>query len=487
MPSDNSFPQTKSKHSKRSSVMRSRPSSGRANSEGEGIRMELDTEGSLPPAVRDRLVYYFHQIELELINAYEENAALQEKLDLLTATNSDKAEVLDIAEGNNALKNFKKSGTQISQKLKLTYKTSTNKLVSSFRSGGGSLHQQLREFRGHNDGVWDVATSKTDQLLIGTASADQTARIWWIENGSCLQEYTGHSGSINSIRFHPSQDLVVTGSGDQTAHVWRAQVSLPSHLECLKSHSSGEDDLDGSEKEDYDGFDSAEDKHEPTYIRQPLMELTGQQGVVIAADWMSNGSHIVTASWDRNAYLFDADRGDLIQTLTGHDQELTNISCHPSQKLVVTSSKDTTFRLWDFRESSMNVNVFQGHVQPVNTAIFISGDKLVSGSDDRSVKVWDLKNMRSHLTAFRVDSAVNRLAVHPTTSFIAIPGDDRHIRIHDLNGLRICRLPRSNRQGHSRMVSATAWSEDETAKCNLFSCGFDRNVLGWSVNLSMKE
>ena len=49
--------------------------------------------------------------------------------------------------------------------------------------------------------------------------------------------------------------------------------------------------------------------------------------------------------------------------LSGHDQELTNICGHSSQELVMTSSKDTTFRLWDLRDPSMKVNVFQGHTQ----------------------------------------------------------------------------------------------------------------------------
>ena len=78
------------------------------------------------------------------------------------------------------------------------------------------------------------------KLLIGRPTevniffcSDHTARIWWVENGSCLLQYVGHNGSVNSLRFHPSQDLVVTGSGDQTAHVWRAQVSLPAHIENL--------------------------------------------------------------------------------------------------------------------------------------------------------------------------------------------------------------------------------------------------------------
>ena len=53
-----------------------------------------------------------------------------------------------------------------------------------------------------------------------------------------------------------------------------------------------------------------------------------------------------------------------------------------------------------------------------------------------------------------------------------------------MNGQRIGRLPRSSRQqGHSRMVCCTAWSEPnpEETKPNLFTCGFDRVVLGWSI------
>lgn len=46
---------------------------------------------------------------------------------------------------------------------------------------------------------------------------------------------------------------------------------------------------------------------------------------------------------------------------SGHDLELTHTATHPSQKLAVTSSRDTTFRLWDFRESVHSVSVFQGH------------------------------------------------------------------------------------------------------------------------------
>ena len=65
---------------------------------------------------------------------------------------------------------FFTAGSHISQKLKLTYKTSTSKLVSSFK-GAPSGSQLVCMFSGHRDGVWEVNASKVDGRIIGTASA----------------------------------------------------------------------------------------------------------------------------------------------------------------------------------------------------------------------------------------------------------------------------------------------------------------------------
>ncbi|XP_021373932.1 WD repeat-containing protein 37-like isoform X1 [Mizuhopecten yessoensis] len=450
-------------------------------------RYDSDIDGLLPPGVRGRLNDLFREIEKEFENLYAENLALQDRVEGLT-------ERLDVCSGGEKpvsenqdttdhleVNKPKRSASQISQKIKSTYKVSTSKIVSSFRNPS-PIYAVARDYRGHRDGVWEVTVARSDQQLIGTASADHTARVWCIHSGTCLLQYQGHQGSVNSIRFHPAQELALTASGDQTAHIWGAHVNIPS---IERSHSSGEDDLDGSEKEDsVDDF--LESTPEESSLRTPSLELTGHNGVVVSADWMAAGGQVITASWDRTAILYDAESGEQINTLTGHDQELTDVRAHPTQRMVVTSSKDTTFRLWDFRDPNMLVNVFQGHTQPVTSAVFAGSDKVVSGSDDRTIKVWDIKNMRSPISAIRSDSSVNRLSVSQAHNMIAIPHDNRHIRLYDIHGNRIGRLPRSNRQGHTKMVTAVAWADDHPI-CNLFTCGFDRQVFGWNINIHSKE
>ena len=152
------------------------------------------------------------------------------------------------------------------------------------------------------------------------------------------------------------------------------------------------------------------------------------------------------------ANLYNVETGALLQALVGHDSELTHVACHPTQRLVTTCSTDSTFRLWDFRESIHSVSVFQvktymlcanylllnqdwkyiesknycslckiidtislqGHTESVTCAAFSRTDQIVSGSDDRSVKVWDLKNMRAPVASIQTQSAVNRLDISPT-------------------------------------------------------------------------
>lgn len=149
-----------------------------------------------------------------------------------------------------------KSGlsTPGSSKIKASHKlrAQTSRIVSSFKTQS-IVSSNTREFDGHKDGkhfdhicnmnyvgnyerkrfillirtrlgVWQVAT-KTGQPIIGTASADHLACIWNADNGRCILQYQGHSGSVNSIKFHLNKDLVLTGSGDSTAHIWPAAVN----------------------------------------------------------------------------------------------------------------------------------------------------------------------------------------------------------------------------------------------------------------------
>nr|XP_043884373.1 WD repeat-containing protein 37 isoform X4 [Solea senegalensis] len=442
-------------------------------------------DSKLPLPLRNNLLDLFTQIEREFENLYIENLELRREIETLNDRLTGEGQTVDGADlAKGALKTKASHSTsQLSQKLKTTYKASTSKprsnscharvtgsrnfsvtgwelwggdswIVSSFKATTSrAVCQLVREYVGHRDGIWDLGITRTQPVVLGTASADHTAMLWSIETGKCLLKYLGHQGSVNSIKFHPTEQMALTASGDQTAHIWRYMVQLPTPQPVAEQQQTPcEDDVDFSDKDEADG--EVEGPNDCPSVRLATTTLRSHQGVVIAADWLVGGKQVVTASWDRAANLYDVETSELVHSLTGHDQELTHCCTHPTQRLVVTSSRDTTFRLWDFRDPSIHsVNVFQGHTETVTSAVFTLGDNVVSGSDDRTVKVWDLKNMRSPIATIRTDSAVNRISVSANQKIIALPHDNRQVRLFDMSGVRLARLPLSNRQGHRRLVT----------------------------------
>ena len=477
-----------------------RTSSGRSNNTGSRDRKQHDPncQNVLPHAVTVRLQSLFSEIEGEFSALYQENLQLRNKISALEKGQyeTDEKDKTLIEEHDAFDKNVLKSFTKNRAfKTRHKLKAHTSKIVSSFKTP--SLSSSLvKDYKGHKDGIWDISVSRLGHPLIGTASADKTARIWGVDSGRCLTFYTGHTGSVNGIAFHPTQDLVLTASGDGSAHIWKAAPILPeSLLSGGPGTQSSEESPDSSEDDLYQGagFNNGERQCEPKSrigqqgqtVRSPITTLLGHNGVVISCAWL-NEDLAVTAGWDRVANLYNVETGALLQALTGHDSELTHVACHYTQRLVTTCSTDSTFRLWDFREAIHSVSVFQGHTESVTCAAFSRSDQIVSGSDDRSVKVWDLKNMRAPVASIQTQSPVNRLDIS-SSGLIAIPQDNRQIIVHDLNGHKLSRLPRDSTKSHHRMVSAVCWAPDTEqvdswrTKANLFSAGFDRMAFGWSV------
>lgn len=57
--------------------------------------------------------------------------------------------------------------------------------------------------------------------------------------------------------------------------------------------------------------------HALNFVRQPLRRLTGHTNSVMAVEWFSNGERLITASWDRTANIYDAERGEIVNVLSG--------------------------------------------------------------------------------------------------------------------------------------------------------------------------
>lgn len=55
---------------------------------------------------------------------------------------------------------------------------------------------------------------------MASASEDSTIKIWDYESAQYERSLKGHTGSVTSVAFSPSGDLLASASADMTAKIW---------------------------------------------------------------------------------------------------------------------------------------------------------------------------------------------------------------------------------------------------------------------------
>lgn len=148
---------------------------------------------------------------------------------------------------NELLKNYEQStvaSSEISQKLsgkKPNWKTA---LRPPHRLVSNSKNSKIRNYSGHTDAVvFLTSCSQYGRSIIGTASADQSARVFDAKTGNCLLQLCHEHGAVNSISIRPDsngQFNVLTSSGNKKCYLWR----MPSFSDFNPAINSSGDDLE---------------------------------------------------------------------------------------------------------------------------------------------------------------------------------------------------------------------------------------------------
>jgi WD40 repeat protein len=117
--------------------------------------------------------------------------------------------------------------------------------------------------------------------------------------------------------------------------------------------------------------------------------LTGHAGPVNDAAFSPDGNHIVTASDDGTARVWDAVTGHRLAILTGPTVEVRKAAFSPDGKRILTTGTDNSARVWE-AETGQLLATLSGHTRVVYVAAFSSdGKRIVTASDDGTARVWE--------------------------------------------------------------------------------------------------
>ena len=237
----------------------------------------------------------------------------------------------------------------------------------------------------HPQQVTDAAIT-ADRRLAVTASADGNARVWEIATGLLLHTLP-HVRPMRSLALSPDGRHVVTVStGDPVGRVF----SLSSGGLVAELRQEGE--LTDA------AFGPAGDVVATTGRRNAYLWnvgawsrrhlLTGHTAALTDVAFSGDGRRVLTTSVDSSARLYDVATGNAVTVATGHHQQRLNAGAvSPDGNAMVTASNDGTARL--ARPIGIRPVVLAGHRDRVTAVVFSpDGGRILTASDDGSARMW---------------------------------------------------------------------------------------------------
>ncbi|KAI0710453.1 WD40 repeat-like protein [Cerioporus squamosus] len=187
--------------------------------------------------------------------------------------------------------------------------------------------------------------------MLFSASDDGTIRLWDLCARTCVRQFKGHVGQVQSLKLL----LVDEGCGS----------------------SAGSDGSDRETSvEPQDSFALAASSSQSSAVPPALSRRNTAE--------KRQKPVLISGSLDNTIKIWDIDTGKVQRTLFGHIEGVWAVA---SDKLrLVSGSHDRTIKVWSREEGNCTATLV-GHRGAV-TCLALGEDKIVSGSDDGDVRVW---------------------------------------------------------------------------------------------------
>uniref|UniRef100_A0A8C5WYV0 Bromodomain and WD repeat domain containing 3 n=1 Tax=Laticauda laticaudata TaxID=8630 RepID=A0A8C5WYV0_LATLA len=181
-------------------------------------------------------------------------------------------------------------------------------------------------------------------MFIATGSTDHVIRIYYLgsESPEKIAELESHMDKVVAIQFCNSGDRFVSGSRDGTARVWQYQQQEWKNIVLdMATKMTGNNVLSGEDK-------------------------VSKLKVTMVA-WDRYDTTVITAVNNFLLKVWNSSTGQLLHSLSGHDDEVFVLEAHPfDQRIMLSAGHDGNIFIWDLEKGTKIRNYFnmiegQGH------------------------------------------------------------------------------------------------------------------------------
>ncbi|KAF5357866.1 hypothetical protein D9756_001820 [Leucocoprinus leucothites] len=212
--------------------------------------------------------------------------------------------------------------------------------------------------------------------MLFSASDDGIIRLWDLTQRTCVRQFTGHVGQVQSIRLLVDEDCETEGEKELASMQAASSSTGVSGAEATSSSLRQQQHRNASS----DSIASASSAVSSAPKSMSLDQAFDPDGNVVEK---RKKPMLISGSLDNTVKMWDIETGEVVRTFFGHIEGVWAVA---SDKLrLVSGSHDRTIKVWS-REGKSTATLV-GH-QAAVSCLALGEDKIVSGSDDNDVRIW---------------------------------------------------------------------------------------------------
>jgi len=230
-------------------------------------------------------------------------------------------------------------------------------------------------------------------------TGSENVKIWSVETGYIVNTLAGHNSYAMKVAFSPDDKYIAVIYEDGFLKTWKTSTwnwhsvmltrfdsisglafSADSKFICTRELGNGTLKIWSSLDDDLEEVKHIQQHTRPT--EQINYLAFSHNGKNIAA---ATGYHDGTSS--NLVKIWSVDTGDLIWTLSCHNNYVRSVTFSPDDRFVVSASLDQSMKVWSM-ETGEIVHILTGGSTFIGSVAFTPDGKYIAvGSDDASIKI----------------------------------------------------------------------------------------------------